>query len=139
MKVKVGLEGFSFDSAHYTLSSEGNQQIHGHTYRVSIEVEGESIDENTGFVIDFDILKKIINDIVKDWDHKLIIPSEDLNQIYFKGPFKLDIKVIPYKYPTAEYIGLEIAKSIYEKLQKKYKITVKIYEGENNYAIIEYP
>ncbi|BFH73612.1 6-pyruvoyl tetrahydropterin synthase family protein [Sulfurisphaera javensis] len=139
MKVKVGLEGFSFDSAHYTLSSEGNQQIHGHTYRVNVEIEGDSIDENTGFVIDFDIIKKIVAEIIRDWDHKLIVPNEDYDNIYFKGPFKLEIKRIPYRYPTAEYIGLDIAKSIYEKLNRKYKVTVKIYEGEGNYAIIEYP
>lgn len=139
MRVKVGLEGLSFDSAHYTLSSEGNQQIHGHTYKINVEIEGESIDENTGFIIDFELLKKIVSEIIKDWDHKLIVPKEDYEHIYFKGPFKLEIKTIDHKYPSAEYIGLEIAKSIYEKLDKKFKVTVKIYEGLNNYAIIEYP
>jgi len=138
MKFRIGLEGFSFDSAHYTLSSEGNQQLHGHTYKVSVEVEG-TIDEKSGFVIDFEILKKIIAEVIREWDHKLIVPIEDYNQIYVKGPFKLEVKTIPHKYPTVEYIGLEITKIIYEKLEKKFKITVKIYEGENNYAIIEYP
>ena len=138
MRFRIGLDGFSFDSAHYTLSSEGNQQLHGHTYKVSVEVEGV-IDEKSGFVIDFEILKKIITEVIKEWDHKLIVPIEDYNQIYVKGPFKLEVKTIPYKYPTVEYIGLEISKTIYEKLEKKFKITVKIYEGENSYAIIEYP
>lgn len=138
MRFKIGLEGFSFDSAHYTLSSEGNQQLHGHTYKVSVEVEG-LVDDKSGFVIDFEILKKIISEVIKEWDHKLILPKEDYEQVYFRGPFKLEVKTIPYKFPTVEYIALEISKTIYEKLEKKYKITVKIYEGDNNYAIIEYP
>jgi len=138
MRFRVGIEGFSFDSAHYTLSSDGNQQLHGHTYKLSVEVAGD-IDETTGFVIDFEKIKKIIAEVVKEWDHKLIIPLEDYSQIYVKGPFKLEVKTIPYKYPSVEYIGLEISKTIYEKLERKFKVTVKIYEGENNYAIIEYP
>ena len=138
MRFRIGLEGFSFDSAHYTLSSEGNQQLHGHTYKLSVEIEGD-IDEKTGFIIDFEKLKKIVAEVIKEWDHKLIIPLEDYSQIYVKGPFKLEVKTIPYKYPSVEYIGLEISKAIYEKLEKKFKVTVKIYEGENNYAIIEYP
>lgn len=39
MKVRVGIEGFSIDSAHYTLSSPKDNQLHGHTYRVTVEVE----------------------------------------------------------------------------------------------------
>ena len=138
MRFRIGLEGFSFDSAHYTLSSEGSQQIHGHTYKVSVEVEG-NIDEKSGFVIDFKMLKKIVSEVIKEWDHKLIVPIEDYNQIYIKGPFKLEVKTIPYKYPTAEYIGLEFSKEIYERLGRQFKVIVKIYEGENSYAIIEYP
>ncbi|TRM80749.1 6-pyruvoyl tetrahydrobiopterin synthase, partial [Sulfolobus sp. A20-N-F6] len=76
MRVRVGIEGITIDSAHYTLSSYQDSQIHGHTYLVSVEVEGE-VNEKSGFVIDFNLLKKIIKEIVKEWDHKLIIPEPD--------------------------------------------------------------
>lgn len=138
MKFKIGVEGFSFDSAHYTLSSEYGHQLHGHTYKVSVEVEGD-VDEKSGFIIDFEILRKIVDEVIKEWDHKLIVPIEDYNQIYMRGPFKLEVKTIPYRYPSAEYIGLEISKTIYEKLGRKFKVTVKMYEGENRYVIVEYP
>ncbi|MEM3350410.1 MAG: 6-pyruvoyl tetrahydrobiopterin synthase, partial [Saccharolobus sp.] len=42
-------------------------------------------------------------------------------------------------FPTAEYIGIEIAKEIYLRLEKKYRVTLKIYEGIDSYAVIEYP
>jgi len=139
MKVRVGVEGLSFDSAHYTLSSEGNDQLHGHTYKISAEVEGDGIDPKTGFVIDFGLLKTTLLEIIKEWDHKLLIPKKDLEKVSITGPFKLEIKVIEANYPTVEYIGYEIAKEIFGKLGGKYNVRVKIYEGEGSYAIIEYP
>lgn len=138
MRVKVGIEGITIDSAHYTLSSYQDSQIHGHTYLVNVEVEGE-VNEKSGFVIDFNLLKKIIKEIVQEWDHKLIIPESDFEKSRFEGPFRMEYKVISAPFPTVEYIGMEIAKVIYEKLDKKYKIMVKIYEGKDSYAVIEYP
>lgn len=117
MKVKVGVEGISIDSAHYTLSSYADSQIHGHTYIINVEVEGE-VNEKSGFVIDFNLLKKIIKEIVQDWDHKLIIPKSDLDKSKLEGPFRVEYKVIDAPFPTAEYIGIEIAKDIYLRLNK---------------------
>ena len=139
MRVRVGVDGISFDSAHYTLSSQGNEQLHGHTYKISVEIEGKGVNPETGFVLDFDVLRKVVMEVVKEWDHKLIVPQKDVSKVSIKGPFKLDIKVIEWDYPSAEYIGLEIAKEIYHKLGEKYNVTVKIYEGEGNYAVINYP
>ncbi|MCH4815304.1 MAG: 6-pyruvoyl tetrahydropterin synthase family protein [Saccharolobus sp.] len=138
MKVRVGIEGITMDSAHYTLSSYADSQIHGHTYIINVEVEGE-VNEKSGFVVDFNLLKKMIREVIQEWDHKLIIPKVDLDKSRFEGPFRVDYKVIDAPFPTAEYIGIEIAKDIYLKLNKKYRILLKIYEGKDSYAIIEYP
>ncbi|MEM4943539.1 MAG: 6-pyruvoyl tetrahydropterin synthase family protein [Saccharolobus sp.] len=138
MRIRVGVEGITIESAHYTLSSYANSQIHGHTYIINVEVEGE-VNDKSGFVIDFDFLKKIVKDIVKEWDHKLIIPRSDVEKSKFDGPFRVEYKIIDAPFPTAEYIGIEIAKEIYLRLEKKYRITLKIYEGIDSYAVIEYP
>ncbi|MEM3203548.1 MAG: 6-carboxytetrahydropterin synthase, partial [Saccharolobus sp.] len=53
MRIRVGVEGITIESAHYTLSSYANSQIHGHTYIINVEVEGE-VNDKSGFVIDFD-------------------------------------------------------------------------------------
>lgn len=136
MKFRVGVEGFTIDSAHYTLSSSDNSQIHGHTYVLNIEMEGEVNPEN-GFIVDFDYIKRIVREAVKEWDHKLIVPKNDLDKISIKGPFRNEIKVINAPFPTAEYIGLELAKEIHSKLNLK--VTVKLYEGKDSYVIVEYP
>jgi 6-pyruvoyltetrahydropterin/6-carboxytetrahydropterin synthase len=138
MRMKVGIEGLTFDSAHYTISSPSNSQIHGHTYSVNVELEGE-IDVSSGFIIDFEKMKLVIARIVKEWDHKLIIPSKDFSRSKIEGPFNLDYKIIEAPYPTAEYIGLEIVKEIYKAFNGKYKVTLKLYEGKDSYVVIEYP
>ncbi|MDT7900716.1 MAG: 6-carboxytetrahydropterin synthase [Acidianus sp.] len=136
MKVKIGIEGFTIDSAHYTLSSPVDSQLHGHTYIINVEVEG-NINPANGFVIDFNKLKDEIGKIIKEWDHKLIVPKKDLEKISISGPFRNEIKIIEEDYPTAEYIGFELAKEIYNRINMPIKI--KIYEGKDSYAIIEYP
>ncbi|MUN29222.1 6-pyruvoyl trahydropterin synthase family protein [Sulfuracidifex metallicus] len=138
MKIKIGIEGFTIDSAHYTPSSPGNEQIHGHTYELTVEVQG-NVDEKSGFVIDFDILREVIYNVVKEYDHKIIIPRKDISSVELKGPFSVLTKTIDHPFATVEYIGQDIAKEIYEKLEKKFNITLRISEGKDSYAVIEYP
>ncbi|ABP94804.1 6-pyruvoyl tetrahydropterin synthase and hypothetical protein [Metallosphaera sedula] len=138
MKVRVGIEGFSIDSAHYTLSSPKDNQLHGHTYRVTVEVEGEVHEEN-GFVVDFNKLRELIKEAISSWDHKFIVPRRDMDKISITSPFKLEVKIIEAPYPTVEYIGMEIAKYVFTRLGSNFKVFVKIYEGSDSYALIEYP
>ncbi|RLG83949.1 MAG: 6-carboxytetrahydropterin synthase [Thermoprotei archaeon] len=130
----VGISGLTFDVSHYTKGASSKcMNIHGHTFKLSVEVEG-FINEDTGMVIDFIILKKIVREIINEYDHKVIVPKKDVGKISIKGPFNAEMKVIDYPEATTEYIALDIAKRIYEKL--KMPVRVKLYEGENNYVII---
>ncbi|QKR00535.1 6-pyruvoyl tetrahydropterin synthase family protein [Metallosphaera tengchongensis] len=138
MKVKVGMEGFTIDSAHYTLSSPRDDQLHGHTYTVNVEVEGP-LHEESGFVIDFNKLREIVKEAIALWDHKFIVPKRDMDKIQIRSPFRLEVKVIDSPFPTVEYIGTEVAKYISKTLGTEYKVTIKIYEGKDSYAVIEYP
>ena len=135
-KLTIGVEGLTFDAAHYTKGvSDKCLNIHGHTFRVDVEVEGE-VTPDTGMVIDFDIVKKAVSEVIKEFDHKLIIPAKDYDKITLKGPFNKGIKVIEYSEATTEYIALEIAKELYGKLRMPVK--VKVYEGRRNYVIAEW-
>jgi len=138
MKMRVGIEGLTFDSAHYTLSSPNNAQIHGHTYSLTVELEG-NVNPEDGFIVDFEKMRMIVSEIVKKWDHKLIIPVKDYEKTKFEGPFSLELKLIEAPYPTAEYIGLELVKEIYNAFNGKFKVYVKLYEGKDSYVFIEYP
>lgn len=81
MIVKV-TKRFSFDSAHYlkipSWSEKQNREqfhkcydMHGHTYHCEVTIMGQP--GTTGFVIDFKILKEIIQEFIMErFDHKTI-------------------------------------------------------------------
>jgi len=134
-KFRVGVEDLSFDAAHYTKGVGGKcMNIHGHTFRVNVEVEGE-VDPETGFVIDFSVLKKIVKEVIEEYDHKVIVPKKDVNETFLKGKFRGEIKVLDYPEASTEYIALDIARKIHEKLNMPVK--VKLFEGLRNYVIVE--
>ncbi len=88
-----------FSSAHNLRGYKGKcEDLHGHNWRVKIIVRSDRLD-NIGMVLDFKYLKKKLNAVLEEMDHKY------LNKIaYFK---KVN--------PTSE----NIAKYIYKKLKPK--------------------
>ncbi len=62
---------FSFDSAHFLPKVPVNhkcRELHGHTYRLRIYIEGDP-GTGTGWVIDFNVLKKKVNVVLEPVDH----------------------------------------------------------------------
>ncbi|MBN6074700.1 6-carboxytetrahydropterin synthase QueD [Aggregatibacter actinomycetemcomitans] len=72
---KVSKE-FSFDMAHLLDGHDGKcQNLHGHTYKLQVEVRGDLYQEGAkqGMVIDFSDLKKTVNRaILEPMDHAFI-------------------------------------------------------------------
>ena len=52
-------------------------KLHGHGYRVEVEVAGE-VDPKTGFLIDYGELKKIVQPVIDQLDHQLLNDIEGL-------------------------------------------------------------
>jgi 6-pyruvoyltetrahydropterin/6-carboxytetrahydropterin synthase len=134
--VKIGIRNLRFHAIHYTPGeSRKCWNLHGHTFFVDTEVEGE-VDESTGMVIDFQKLKKVILEVLEEFDHKIILPEKDANRVDIEGPFSTAYKKIEYPYATTEYIALAIAKKVHEKIGLKTKI--RVYEGADKYAEVTY-
>jgi 6-pyruvoyltetrahydropterin/6-carboxytetrahydropterin synthase len=65
---------FRFEAAHALPDlPEGHKcrRMHGHSYRVDIHVTGP-VDEQTGWVVDFGDIKKIVEPIIAQLDHSLL-------------------------------------------------------------------
>lgn len=65
---------FSFDSAHFLPKvPKGHKcaELHGHTYKLTVFFEGD-LDEEKGWLIDFNELKRIIDPLIVLVDHKLL-------------------------------------------------------------------
>jgi len=72
---------FSFDSAHYLPHvPEGHKcrNMHGHTYRLKVFIEGEP-DPVLGWIMDFKDLKEALSNVIEQLDHKLINDIQGLS------------------------------------------------------------
>ena len=98
----------SFSAAHQLKGYKGLcGELHGHTWTVRVEVETDKLDK-VGMTIDFKDLKKKVDSIISEFDHRCI------NQ---RRPF---IK----KNPTAE----NLARYIYRKMAKILSDHIKVLE-----------
>lgn len=74
-RVKVTKDHLVFSAAHF-ITFNGNvcERLHGHNWRVAVEVEG-GLDEN-GYVFDFIALRDATQKIVAELDHRMLLPTE---------------------------------------------------------------
>jgi 6-pyruvoyltetrahydropterin/6-carboxytetrahydropterin synthase len=70
-----------FSSAHQLKGYEGKcEEIHGHNWKVEIEVEGNELDK-VGMLIDFKELKNILKGVIDELDHKMLNDLEAFKEI----------------------------------------------------------
>ena len=97
-----------------------NPNFHGHNYELEVGISG-SIDKETGFLIDMEELKSIIKEEVEEYlDHK------NLN---------IDIPDFKEMNPTMENIAILIWDRLRNKLNSKFKVSVKLYETPRNFVV----
>ena len=72
---------FKFDAAH-RLPCVGEQhkcsEIHGHSFRIEVHISG-SVDPRFGWVIDFADIRRAVEPILDQLDHKYLNDVEGLN------------------------------------------------------------
>ena len=107
--MKIGIRTH-IDSAHCIPHHETCNEMHGHTYTVELTVEGEK--GVGGMVIDFTELKKILGDVLKEYDHRV------LNDI-------IDI-------PTCENLTEDIRKKLEKKIDMPFAL--RVWEGKNKWV-----
>ena len=79
MKVKLQ-KYFTFEASHrldHLPETHTCLNLHGHSYRVLVEVSGE-VNEETGFLIDYADIKKTVKTIIMRLDHIHLNDIEDL-------------------------------------------------------------
>ncbi|MCX7927646.1 MAG: 6-carboxytetrahydropterin synthase QueD [Candidatus Omnitrophica bacterium] len=92
----------SFSAAHNLRAYKGKcEALHGHNWKIEVVAQSKELD-NTGMVIDFSVLKKELQRILKQFDHAY------LNKI---TPFT---KINPTSENIAVFIYKQLKKSIPE-------------------------
>ncbi len=127
--------------SHALLNYDGLcRSIHGHSYKLQITVAGEPIQSagspKDGMVIDFSILKKLIQEqIVKHLDHSLMINENaaieklsELGQMYERH------HAVPFQ-PTSENMVVYIAEKVKLLLPEHIELfSIRLYETSTSFA-----
>ena len=109
------------------------KNIHGHSYKMMVELEGE-LDSN-GMIIDYYVVKEIIEPIVEKLDHSFMVSQKDNMVIEFLE--KLNSKKVVVDFDSTvenitRYLIMEIKKA---KLPSNVKgIKVRVCETPDDYA-----
>ncbi len=74
-RVHLTKDHLVFSAAHF-ITFNGNicERLHGHNWRVAVEVEG-GLDEN-GYVFDFIALRDTTQQLVAGLDHRMLLPTQ---------------------------------------------------------------
>lgn len=108
----------SFSAAHHLLNYNGEcENQHGHNWKVEVYVRGSQLDKSN-LLIDFKVLKRELNEVLKILDHK-------------------DINTLP------EFSGISpsseiLSKFIYTKLKEKISCVNKVSVWETEHACASY-
>jgi len=96
-----------------------NPNYHGHNYELIVKLKGE-IDPDTGYVYDMKVLSDLIKVyVLNKFDHK------NLN---------LDTDEFKDLNPSAENIAVVIWNILREKIDRKFELTIQLYETERNFV-----
>jgi 6-pyruvoyltetrahydropterin/6-carboxytetrahydropterin synthase len=122
--IHVAKENFKFSAAHFIAYPGFREPLHGHNYQVGVTVEGRLMD--TGYVLDFAVVKQATKEIVDRLDERTLIPADsDCLELesrgsaiavrYGRDEFVLptaDVCLLPIVHTSAE----ELARYIWSQL-----------------------
>jgi len=107
--MKLGITDH-IDCAHFLLGHPKCGQLHGHTYKIEIIIEGEK--GSDGMVLDFDQMKEHLQSVLEEYDHR------SLNDFL--------------EYPSVENI-CELLRSKLE-MRLQFPFTLRVWEGAGKWV-----
>jgi 6-pyruvoyltetrahydropterin/6-carboxytetrahydropterin synthase len=152
--IMVRKKHLSFSSSHFVVEGDTCESLHGHNYRVSVELEGSM--DTVGYVMDFTKLKYMIREIISPLDHKILIASQNISlrvtntgggmEVTFKEKKylfpKQECVILPIPNCTAEHIAAHILARLVSALREGNvrnvsRIRVGVEESEGQWAFVE--
>ncbi len=132
---------FDFEMAHALFGYTGAcKDIHGHSYKLSVTVIGSPITDKArpelGMVIDFTVLKGIVNtSIIEHFDHSLVL-NKEFPQSKLEGINKISGRLLLADYqPTCENLLLDFVERIRKNLPENAILHhLKLRETASSYA-----
>ena len=132
---------FSFEAAHALHNYDGKcSRLHGHSYQLFVTVIGtpetDPDSPKLGMVMDFGLLKKIVNEEIIDKSEHSGVFSEtaDFQGVDSKTPMLSNVIIVPFQ-PTCENMLIHFASKIQPRLPEGVALwKLKLYETADSYA-----
>ena len=123
--IRLSKQDFKFSVAHFTIFGAGSAEpLHGHNYRLALEVEGEAVDE-LGLLADCDRLKRAARAACAALDDRVLLPASSPHLAIGKsgsagkgagGTVAIRFADREYRFPEAEVLFLPVANVTMELL-----------------------
>lgn len=156
---KVRIEGgyLNFSAAHFVTYEGQCERLHGHNYRVQVEIEGELNQDK--LVFDFTTLKRVTREICQQLDHRFLLPMynphfeliaslDSWEMRYQERRYvfpRSDVVELPIDNSTAERLAEHICNELYTVLKQRYdiahlaSITIGVEEAPMQVAFYQLP
>lgn len=151
--IHVTKENLKFSAAHFIAYPGFREPLHGHNYQVGVRVEGRLAE--TGYVLDFGLIKKVTKEIADRLDERTIIPANsdcltieyagnELRVAYGQDRFSFpvsDVAIVPIVHSSAEELARYIWNELRDALQARnalseiISIEISVAEGPGQAAI----
>lgn len=115
-RVVLQKEDFKFSAAHFTVFSPSKAEpLHGHNYRVKLEIAGEELD-GAGFLVEFHELKRHVRLACAELDERTLIPTANpfIECREEEGHVLVDFAQRRYRFPREEVLLLPVENATVE-------------------------
>lgn len=119
-RIVLAKEDFKFSAAHFTLFPGGRAELlHGHNYRVRVELSGSELDEE-GLLVDLDSFKKKLRGICAGLDSRTLLPGESTRLDWSRRDGAIEVRCgeRSYRFPSDDTLVLPIANTSMELLAR---------------------
>ncbi len=117
--LQLAKEAFKFSAAHFTLLGEDAEHLHGHNYRVAVEVVGRRLDAD-GLLVGFSGLKALLRRSCERLDDRVLVPTRSPHLVVAQQGDEIEVRwrERAYRFPAAEVVLLPLENSSIELLAR---------------------
>ncbi len=117
--LRLGKEDFKFSAAHFTIFGEDEAEaLHGHNYRVTVEMTGSEVDE-LEFLVPMAAAKRDIRAQCEALDEKVLLPAEcPYLELQQGDTVTATFGQRRYEFPSSEVVLVPVANVTVEALAR---------------------
>lgn len=121
-RMVLAKEDFKFSAAHFTLFGDARAELlHGHNYRVRVELAGNGLDSE-GLLVDIESFKKVLRSLCARLDSRTLIPADSPRLQWSREGDSIEVAFGPrsYRFPAEDTLLLPIVNTSIELLARMF-------------------